>query len=162
MTNQRTGVNLSFKYCSKCKETKELQDFNKNIRQKFGRSNYCRPCGRTYSQNWTTPEKLAQKYRARRLPERARKHKSSWLLKKYGITIEQYEFIWENQGKCCKICRTIENSKGKSFAVDHCHVTLKVRGILCDNCNQLLGKAKDDYKILENAIEYLKSNLVVD
>lgn len=156
-----TGANLSSKICSKCKQNKPLIDFGKNKSQKFGHSNYCKLCAKEYSDQWTTPEKLKRKYEARSSPEKLRKHKSKVMFKKYGITLEQYELLWKSQGECCKICKTTENSKGKSFAIDHCHKSGKVRGILCDNCNHILGKAKDDPKVLDEASAYLKSNLVV-
>lgn len=149
------------KNCGKCKEIKQLEEFHKNPSQRLGRSNYCKKCTKEYSKKWTTPENLAKKYEARRRPDRMRKHKSNIMFKKYGITMDQFESIWESQGRCCKICKSVTNSKGKAFAVDHCHRTLKVRGILCDNCNHLLGKADDSLDILISAINYLKSNSIV-
>lgn len=149
----------SEKKCSRCKEVKSLSDFARNKAQRLGRSNYCLTCSKAYSKEWTTPEKLAKKYEARRTPEKMASHKNYWLSRKYGITLDQFNQKWADQGSCCHICKTTENSKGKSFAVDHCHKTGKVRGILCDNCNHILGKANDDQHILLRAAEYLKSQV---
>lgn len=59
----------------------------------------------------------------------------------------------------CAICGNKETKKlhGKvvSLAVDHCHKTGKVRGLLCQNCNHGIGMLKDDPKLLKNAIIYL-------
>ena len=56
--------------------------------------------------------------------------------------------------KVCVIC----GNDGPKLAVDHCHSTNKIRGILCMNCNQGLGKFKDDPELLEFARIYLLSS----
>ncbi len=83
------------------------------------------------------------------------------LKRKYGITLQDYEIIHEKQNGECAICNspetTIEKSTGniRRLAVDHCHVTGKVRGLLCAACNTSLGKFKDSPDILSKAIAYL-------
>ena len=61
---------------------------------------------------------------------------------------------------CCDICNehhtTIKDRTGKSLAVDHCHTTGEVRGLLCFGCNTALGRFKDDPTLLKNAIKYLQ------
>jgi hypothetical protein len=59
------------------------------------------------------------------------------------------------QGGKCAICRTSETIK---WYVDHCHVTGKVRGILCHHCNLMLGMSRDDPQVLQAAIAYLVGN----
>lgn len=54
----------------------------------------------------------------------------------------------------CEICR--EPFPNGRFAIDHCHKTGKVRGLLCRPCNILLGMAKDDTVVLKWAIHYLR------
>lgn len=81
-----------------------------------------------------------------------RKQKSYLLKSKYGITIDDYERMFEEQGGKCWICK----QKKKKLSVDHNHKTGKVRALLCTNCNTSLGKMKDSIQILENAISYLK------
>lgn len=49
-------------------------------------------------------------------------------------------------------------SKKGYLSVDHCHVTGKVRGLVCQNCNSMLGYAKDEERRLEMGIEYLKKH----
>ena len=78
----------------------------------------------------------------------------------FGITLEQYNKLLEEHNGVCAICKTkefIKDSIGnvRRLAVDHNHKTGKIRGLLCFNCNQMLGKAKDNKQILINAIEYL-------
>ena len=80
------------------------------------------------------------------------------LSKKYNMTVEKYDSMLKEQNNCCKICSTHESEFNKRLAVDHCHTTGKIRGLLCMACNILLGKAKDNINILNNAIDYLNNN----
>lgn len=84
----------------------------------------------------------------------ARYTRNRQLKRYYGITIEEYETLLEKQ-KGCAIC-------GKkvglhNMPVDHDHVTMKVRGILCHWCNKGLGQFFDDPRILRSAAEYIDS-----
>jgi hypothetical protein len=83
--------------------------------------------------------------------------KDTYLQTNYGITLEDYNFLLEDQNKKCKICNS-ECSTGKSLAVDHNHETGKVRGLLCKNCNIGLGMFFDNIDFLESAVLYLKSS----
>lgn len=57
----------------------------------------------------------------------------------------------------CAICGMPESSKGSSrLAVDHDHITNKVRGLLCTKCNTGLGVFVDNTLFLSKAIEYLE------
>ncbi len=82
------------------------------------------------------------------------------LKKSYGITFEDYERMHAEQSGLCAICRLAEAVKirGKliKLAVDHCHDTGKVRGLLCVNCNKALGHFKDDVELMSKAIQYLR------
>lgn len=77
------------------------------------------------------------------------------LLKRYGITREQWNILFQQQNQTCAICRT-DVSKGTGWQTDHNHSTGKLRGILCNGCNSLLGWSFESVAILENAIAYLK------
>ena len=76
-------------------------------------------------------------------------------LKKYGLTQSQYNDLLARQGGHCAICVVAECPTGRSFAVDHDHSTGKVRGLLCSNCNQAIGKLKDSPIMAEKLIDYL-------
>lgn len=81
--------------------------------------------------------------------------KENHLLRSCGITLQDYDKILKKQGNKCKICKTkIPGGYGR-FCIDHNHSTGKIRGLLCNNCNVMLGRAKDDIKILATAIQYL-------
>lgn len=73
---------------------------------------------------------------------------------KYGITIDDFHRLFEKQRRKCAICREKFNGYD-SIHVDHCHVTKKVRGLLCAKCNKGLGHFNDDPNILRRAIRYL-------
>lgn len=57
---------------------------------------------------------------------------------RYGITVDEYDGMLAAQGGVCKLCGGLP--KGKRLHVDHCHKTLRVRGILCTSCNTTIGK----------------------
>lgn len=82
---------------------------------------------------------------------------------KYNLTETKYNKLLEKQRGVCAICfvdKVSLNSKRRNWNVDHCHLTGKVRGLLCDNCNQGLGKFKDKTDLLMNAINYLEEKEV--
>lgn len=83
--------------------------------------------------------------------------------RKFGITIEEYNNLFDLQKGVCKLCNCPEtkvNRKStglvKRLAVDHCHSSGKVRGLLCQDCNVGLGSFKDNIEVIQKAIEYLK------
>lgn len=80
-------------------------------------------------------------------------------LKKYGLSEAEFWRIYKSQGGRCAICRN-ECPTGKELAIDHCHETGVVRGLLCINCNQLIGHAHDSPDVLSSAIEYLVARAV--
>jgi hypothetical protein len=77
---------------------------------------------------------------------------------KYGITIQDYDDMFEDQGGVCKICSLPQtNKRFNHLCVDHDHETGEVRGLLCDPCNRAIGLFKDDSRLLDKAREYLRS-----
>lgn len=76
------------------------------------------------------------------------------LERKYGLTRQQWTDLFLSQSSSCAVCRATEPGSNH-WHTDHCHSTGKVRGILCQHCNIMLGQAKDSAKTLAAAIEYL-------
>lgn len=108
----------------------------------------------------TKKYKQVQKaYHAKKYKIYRDQYRDSALIARYGISIKERDQIFADQGCCCAICKTKE-PVGVGWCVDHDHETKKVRGVLCQNCNQLLGHAKDNIYTLYNAIEYLKINQI--
>jgi Recombination endonuclease VII len=74
----------------------------------------------------------------------------NWNLKdQFGGSLEEYQTIMKDAH--CAICHTT-----KKLVLDHCHNKGHVRGVLCTQCNSVLGFAKDDTNVLQSAIEYLE------
>jgi len=137
------------KYCARCYTTKPLSGFTvrKTGSRKGHPMSYCKSC-RVHRQkqnyNNDTYQRVVRPYQ---------------LKSKYGISVDEYDRMLEKQGFACAVCGTNDggSAKGsKTFAVNHCHKTGAVRGLLCNNCNRCLGLLKDDVNVLESAINYLK------
>lgn len=80
-----------------------------------------------------------------------------------GATSNDYAEMYARQGGKCAICGCILNSsRYTQFAVDHCHKTGKLRGLLCTNCNTGLGLFKDSTQRLQGAIDYLNKHRIED
>lgn len=75
-------------------------------------------------------------------------------LQRYGLTLEEYKNLWDKQLGLCAIC-LITLEPGNFTQIDHCHITDKVRGLLCGLCNRGLGQFRDSITALNRAIEYL-------
>ncbi len=87
------------------------------------------------------------------------KTKSSELKRMFGITLDDYERILKKQGGVCAICDRKESKKRfKYLAVDHCHESKNIRGLLCSNCNRGLGLFADSIERLKSATKYLRRN----
>lgn len=150
------------KVCSKCKRRKHRSKFPKRKQSKDGLLGRCYVCYNKEKAEWRE-----------RHPERNRINKQRWrdadperlrdinLRNKYGIGLEDYNRLLVQQGGVCAICERPERVKhGKTkkvapLAVDHCHDTGRVRGLLCFSCNVALGKFGDSEKMLKKALDYV-------
>ncbi|GEM_PF-2980426 len=72
---------------------------------------------------------------------------------KSGPYRQLYADLFEKQGGCCAICKTVMTRP----VLDHCHVTMEVRGLLCSKCNVGIGQFNDDPALLVLAINYLNN-----
>lgn len=130
--------------CSKCDIEKPIESFNKNISSKSPdkRYSFCKECANTLAR---------ERYKT--------KDKFQYTKRMYGLDKEDILALVNEQEYKCRLCdKEFElyspNSK-RQFAVDHCHTTNKVRGLLCHHCNIGLGMFKDNITTLERAIKYL-------
>lgn len=97
-------------------------------------------------------------------PEYRKRHKDRVYRNKFGITLEEYNKMFNDQNGCCKLCGIHQSNCPKALAVDHCHEheektgEILIRGLLCGNCNKGLGNFKDNTETLKLAISYLLNN----
>jgi hypothetical protein len=99
----------------------------------------------------------AKEWAYRNLARRKQVERNQKLKKRYGITLDMYAEILASQNGVCAICEYAPSADEKALAVDHCHKTLRIRGLLCQWCNRGLGYFKDNTKVMKKAIEYLTS-----
>lgn len=83
-------------------------------------------------------------------------NKTSYAERYKAASKETRSRLFIDQDKACAICRVDLRTQKKAGAIDHCHTTGIIRGMLCLNCNLGLGLFKDRIDVLEQAIEYLR------
>lgn len=138
---------ITEKHCSGCGECKPVAHFTPSAYTKDGYLPECKACMRVY-------------YAERRSDPVVRaacadSNRKAHYRRKYGITVEQYEAMLDTQGGACAICGVSRAESERRFAVDHCHDSGRVRGILCDHCNRLLSRMERDPDWLARAREYM-------
>lgn len=95
-----------------------------------------------------SPEKRAAELEKKRV---------TTMMRRYGLTPEDYDTMLESQSGTCAICsRTPDQERYKRLNVDHCHDTGKVRGLLCTPCNHAIGVLGDTVEHLRRAVAYLE------
>jgi len=137
--------------CTSCAEQKDIIQFGK-YKTNAGKSHYrriCNSCRRSNSQ---------KRYKENPAVRKRMKHTAkAWRAKKtYGISLERYEELVNHKDSVCKICN--KNQSNSTLNLDHCHITGRIRGVLCWDCNTALGKFKDDINLLTQAIKYLQES----
>ena len=125
------------KLCFHCAAWKPVDDFSRTRKnaQVLHSTNYCKTC-------------TSLKLRVRRM----------------GLTLEQYDQLFDLQEGTCAICRKPEAIQGRSLSIDHDHSCCAgtkacgkcVRGLLCTPCNTGIGMLGDSPTNLLNAFNYLK------
>jgi Recombination endonuclease VII len=135
------AVNKRYYEANKEKLKAKIYAYRAARKEHFSAYNKARRMGRT-------PEQIAA--------ERMRKREASYL-RKYGITLVQYEEMLRAQGGVCALCK-VPGKMGKydKLDVDHDHETGRVRGLLCITCNHALGVLGDNSAALERALAYVK------
>ena len=134
------------KICKGCQLKKPLTNFYKFSDRWSGKKYYssrCKPCHLKQTQA---------------NPNLQTNRKTEKLKLRYGLTYEQWEKLRKLEKFACMICGLTESEMGKKLDVDHCHSSGKVRGVLCNPCNRVIGMARDNINILKAAIKYLKIN----
>jgi hypothetical protein len=142
------------KNCTLCKIEKPLSEFWPDRRRKSGLMASCKVCRKKSLRAYVAsrPDYHRAVYDRTRSKTRERH-----LIRKYGITLADYEVMLKTQHGKCAICKAPESDQFKQvFHVDHCHASGRIRGLLCRGCNHMLGVVADNTEILQQAISYLK------
>lgn len=139
------------KNCPTCNKILSIDNFYLSPIFKDGRSKHCKECDRARQ----------RKFRK----EQPNKAKNNELRNRYGkeFGLQEYNDLLVKQDNKCAICKRKESKKYKKkraymLAVDHCHKTGKIRGLLCSACNTAIGKFGDNIQRIKETISYLRRN----
>jgi len=91
-------------------------------------------------------------YKQKHTKKHQKQNRSSYLVRKYNMTLEDYNKLYQKQRGKCIICGRWQ----PKLYVDHDHTTGKVRALLCNECNVGIGCLQDSSKICSKAVKYLK------
>lgn len=108
------------------------------------RRSKCRSC--------TNQDNLIRYYQKSSTKEAHRRASYKYRLKLYGLTIEKYEEMIQQQDGNCAICN---RRPGTSLHVDHCHKTGKIRELLCNSCNTAMGSLRENPEIIRSMLKYI-------
>lgn len=146
------------KGCTKCQTVKPLDEFGPHKRMRLGRNSICKACCAKLRREGykKDPEryKAAKKRSEQKNPGKIRNRLLKW---NHGIDADQYALMLQMQGGKCAICNLLKTSSVPNFAVDHSHLTGRIRGLLCAKCNTALGLFQDRIDILLKAKRYLET-----
>jgi len=136
-------IDVTEKECFTCKKTKSLGDFHNDRRTPTGKTSSCKECASERMKRWYWDASSARKQSI----------KEGTLRRSFGISLDEYYRMLEDQKGFCVICGN--KDKTRYLAVDHNHETGEIRGLLCSQCNTGLGCFKDNLQLLTNAYDYL-------
>lgn len=127
--------------CKDCNLEKSIEDFPRT--GKKWRLHTCKECTNKKSRDYwnSNSEELNLKR----------------LAKAYGLTVEELQDMYDKRVHCA-ICGKEPSGRWGKLHVDHDHLTGKVRGLLCNECNLVLGLIKDNSAVLNNMIYYIESS----
>jgi hypothetical protein len=149
------------KICKQCDKELPLDSFGTYVSRgtEYTRT-VCKECRSENARNQRDDhtrylERQQYKRKKENNPEATSDYYRDWhLRRKYGITLEEFNALSEEQGHLCAICGKSNTLHGK-LVVDHNHNTGEVRGLICSPCNSALGHAQDSVNVLEKMIDYL-------
>lgn len=152
---QKSNFKLMTKKCYKCGKWKDVEEFYGNKSKPDGKTCECKDCCKILRKQERLAKPELARERSKRFQERnPNYHRNTNLRLNYNLSPEQYDAILTSQNGVCAICE-LSCSSGRRLAVDHCHSTGVIRGLLCTNCNTGLGRYQDSSKLLRRAAQYL-------
>jgi len=141
---------MAFRKCTVCKIKKPLDSFWNDKTRKLGKKYVCKECSNKYQRS--------EKYKAykRTYAKKTACWRASYYKFKFNISMKDYNKLFVKQNGCCAVCGRHQSEFNKRLTVDHNHLTKKIRGLLCEDCNLGIGRLKDSIEILQKAIQYLE------
>ncbi len=139
------------KKCSECAEVKPLEDYYKDKKMPDGRRGECKTCKNKKVMVWRAENK--NKYNTT-MRAYNKKHYSRLRLQRYELSEEAYNHMLKVQEGKCAVCGCEPKGK-RPLAIDHCHDSGAVRGLLCYGCNRAIA-ILDNPEMLRKALAYLK------
>lgn len=118
---------MTIKTCTRCHETKSLDEFGK---MRGGKNARCKRCMLSVNRAW----------RAANPATVNRYNHANWLRNKYGLTVEQYDEMYSDQAGACACCGDPIERRGGGTHVEHCHDSGRVFSLTCHLCNHAVGK----------------------
>jgi hypothetical protein len=169
---------METKTCTKCQNIKCLTDFSVRDKKTGKLNSWCRDCRKEYAstwwksnnnemktqkKNWYEINKEEQKEKCRNRYHAGDKQKHAhvvWrnkLIREFGITEHDYNLRLNDQNEACKICGKKDDQR---LAVDHCHRTGVIRGLLCRRCNMTIGLLEDNPCLIRSVANYIEENSI--
>lgn len=147
------------KKCNGCFETKTNDQFNVRHYKSGaeGLKSKCKECRHLDRMAWRAANPKDNERNKAYNKAHSEEIRGKKLAKNYWphLTWQQatceWNLIYEKQNKLCAFGHKVD-----LLHVDHNHMTGQIRGLLCYNCNNGIGRLKEDIEVLEKAIEYLK------
>ncbi len=156
-----TGRNQKYyKDCKKENKKEYMEEYNQKTEVKENKKKY----QKEYNQRPDVKKKQKKYSKEHSQTPKDKKRAKENRLKKYGLTLKEYNSMVKKQKNKCAICakeeteRTNGGEKVKSLSVDHNHKTGKVRELLCAKCNKGIGFFDDDISKLKTIIKYLRNH----
>jgi nitrate/TMAO reductase-like tetraheme cytochrome c subunit len=160
------------KHCGGCDKNKLPSEFHRNKNNSDGLTVWCKECAKAKSEAWYHSHKDYMREYRKRTSDHRKEVRKRWRLgnpseyklknqkyhlkRDFGLSLDEHEQMRKNQNYQCAICGIPESEFDRKLSVDHNHVTGKLRGLLCVNCNKGMGHFHDDIELLKKAISYLE------
>src|SRR3990167_2167039 len=93
-------------------------------------------------------------------PQNKATYRNWYYLRRYGLSLAEYERLFQAQGGKCAVCqtKTARTTRGRTdvLHVDHNHGSGQIRGLLCLRCNRAVGLLRDSAAVAQQLVNYLK------
>jgi len=150
------------KKCYGCGQLKSESEFGKNSGRKDGLQSQCKDCMKAKRQRpeFKNRESKRKKQWMKENPDLILLNTLRRASKRIGLNSEKviahYFSKLDEQSGCCEICGKHVSALRRRLDLDHNHITLQLRGLLCENCNKRIGLCWENIVILKKTIRYLE------